>query len=313
MTKILRIVFLALIGLCFTIEGAQPITPCGINRSDKRSGYVAACMMFQNEGRYLKEWLEYHKNIGIAHFYLYNNASTDNFWEILMPYVMNGQVELFDLFEKTANVDEHNDLQRQVYNHAVNLANGRNEWLAIIDSDEFICMPHQKNLAKFLTSYLDAPGLVVNWVMYGSSGVDKLSPLDLQIDRFVYRAPDDWGEHFLYKSIVRPQYVVHADIHICEYPPGLAAVYANHQRFSHTPVFSSPPIDEIRINHYWWRDEQYFQEVKRPRRSGWLSGYSETEIDSRRQIYNSVFDPSMSPWVNKTRKKIFRKYSKQSE
>lgn len=293
--------------LLFACKGisSQPIIPCQINTTHKKTGYVAICMMFQNEARFLKEWIEYHKTIGVTHFYLYNNASQDGFWELLMPYVLRGEVDLFDLQEKTSNVQEHNDLQREVYNHAVNLARGNFEWLAIIDSDEFICMPHDANLAKFLeSSYMYATGLVVNWVMYGSSGVEHLDSNDLQIEKFVYRAPDDWSENFLFKSIVRPRYVTKADIHTCEYHPKLP-VYANHQRFSHHPTFATPPIDKIRINHYWWRDEKYFQEVKRPRRSGWLSVYQDAEVDARRQIYNTVYDPSMAPFIEATRQNMF--------
>jgi|694.fasta_scaffold25401_5 hypothetical protein len=307
MTKFFK--FLILISYFFAVQklNSQPIIPCAINQQSLHwKGYVAACMMFQNEARYLREWLEYHKEIGISHFYLYNNASSDDFWLVLMPYVMKGEVELFDLHEKTANVHEHNDLQRQVYNHAVSLAKGYYEWLAILDSDEFICMTHQKNLRKFLKSYMYGTGLVVNWLMFGSSGIEKLGPNDLQIERFVHRAPDNWEEHFLYKSIVRPAYVISADIHTCTYHPDMP-VYADHQKFSHTPTFAAPPIEEIRIHHYWWRDEDYFRRTKLPRRSGWLSKLTEEEVDARRKIYNSIYDPSMVPFVEKVKKRIRKK------
>jgi hypothetical protein len=303
--KFSSFLFLFLINLLAMGKGleGQPIIPCTINQLDKRFGCIAACMMFQNEARYLKEWLEYHKVIGITHFYLYNNASTDHFWEVLKPYVMNGQVELFDVYQKTINVDEHNNLQREVYNHAVNLSRPHHQWLAILDSDEFICIPNERNLEKFLESYHYAAALIVNWVMYGSSGIEELSPSDLQIERFVYRAPANWEEHFSFKSIVRPNHVAQVDIHMCECNPNMQ-VYANHERFSHHPTFTTPPIDQIRINHYWWRDESYFQKVKRPRRSGWLSGYGNKEVDTRRQIYNSVFDGSILPCVEETRKNM---------
>lgn len=301
--NIFRLFFVSLVTILMICEKvvSQPIIPCQINNRANHKGTVAACMMFQNEGRFLTEWLEYHKSIGVTHFYLYNNASSDNFWQILMPYVISGQVELFDLYEKTSNCQEHNDLQRQVYGHAVNLAKNNFKWLAIIDSDEFICMPHDNNLGKFLESYLYGTGVVINWVMYGSSGIEELGPNDLQIEKFVYRVPDNWHENFMFKTIVRPEYVLRADIHVCDCHPNML-VHASHQKFSHHPQFVSPPIENIRINHYAWRDEKYFREVKRPRHIGWLCNHSDAAIDSQRKIYNSVYDPSMLPFVEATRR-----------
>src|SRR5436190_22744853 len=54
---------------------------------------LAVCAMFQNEARFLKEWLEFNILIGVEHFYLYNNYSTDNYLEILQPYIDAGIVD----------------------------------------------------------------------------------------------------------------------------------------------------------------------------------------------------------------------------
>ena len=34
---------------------------------------VTLCAIFRNEALFLKEWIDYHRTIGIEHFYLYNN------------------------------------------------------------------------------------------------------------------------------------------------------------------------------------------------------------------------------------------------
>ena len=43
---------------------------------------VSICAIFKNEALYLKEWIEFHRIVGIEHFYMYNNNSEDNFREI---------------------------------------------------------------------------------------------------------------------------------------------------------------------------------------------------------------------------------------
>lgn len=53
---------------------------------------IVLCAIFKNEGRFLKEWIEYHRLIGVDHFFMYNNNSTDNYIEILSKYINEGIV-----------------------------------------------------------------------------------------------------------------------------------------------------------------------------------------------------------------------------
>ena len=48
---------------------------------------LAIVAIFKDEGKYLKEWLDYHLLAGVDHFYLYNNDSSDDYAEVLAPYV----------------------------------------------------------------------------------------------------------------------------------------------------------------------------------------------------------------------------------
>ncbi len=50
--------------------------------------------IFKDEAKWMKEWIEYHLLIGVEHFFLYNNDSTDNYAEVLDPYIKKGIVEL---------------------------------------------------------------------------------------------------------------------------------------------------------------------------------------------------------------------------
>jgi hypothetical protein len=299
-TMILRIV----LSLTFCIAlysvklPAVEIMPSFSNREDCRHGYIAAVMVFHNEERFLKEWLEYHRAVGIKHFYLFDNGSTDAYWDILEPYVLRGEVELYHVKKTTQVFDDFIFMQKGMYDHAIELARGNHEWLAVFDSDEYICIPSGENLADFLMTFLDAPAVAFNWVMYGSSDVSELKKGDLQIEKLNHRAWDDWGENFLVKSIVRPEYIVAADIHVCHYTDGLDSVFVNRQRFSHHPLFAIPPIEIARMNHYWWRDEKYFYEVKLRRRIAWNSGFGSAEIEERRKVYNAVQDDSMLPYVD---------------
>jgi hypothetical protein len=54
----------------------------------KKKYEIAVCAVFANEGRYLKEWLEFHLLMGVQHFYLYAGESTpgDPWKAVLKPY-----------------------------------------------------------------------------------------------------------------------------------------------------------------------------------------------------------------------------------
>jgi hypothetical protein len=54
--------------------------------------FLAMAAIVKNEGRYLREWIEFHRLMGVEHFYIYDNGSTDNTPEILEPYVRTGLV-----------------------------------------------------------------------------------------------------------------------------------------------------------------------------------------------------------------------------
>src|SRR5690349_21892895 len=48
---------------------------------------VCILAIFQDEADYLKEWIDYHRTIGVDHFVLLNHYSNDNYKEVLQPYV----------------------------------------------------------------------------------------------------------------------------------------------------------------------------------------------------------------------------------
>ena len=90
---------------------------------------VSLCLIFKDEAPYLKEWLEYHILIGIDHFYLYNNNSTDNFVEILEPYIRSGKVTLTNWAQNYSQIG--------AYEHCYNMSKNETHWLGYLDTDEF--------------------------------------------------------------------------------------------------------------------------------------------------------------------------------
>lgn len=284
-----------------------PIVPFESNRLDKRKGKIALCAIFKNEAPYLKEWIEFHRLIGISHFYLYNNLSADNYLDVLRPYIQEGVVELFDVpFDSTVYLDNaktHNFVQVCAYNHAIKLSRGSNKWLAIIDTDEFICPVKHKDLASVLKKYDDAAGVKVHWQTYGTSNVWELGFKELLIEKLLYRFPTKSWANTQYKCIVKPSFVTCKNPHSCK-PHGGKIVFGNHKTEKPSKD-STPPVENIRINHYTYRTLGFYYNVKKARRINWGFNPSPELEQNILNEANSVYDPIMLNYVPELRERVF--------
>lgn len=255
---------------------------------------LCAALIFQDEAPYLKEWIEYHHLLGVQHFYLYNNLSTDHYAEILEPYIKNRLVTLIEWPLESDNVPSWNAAQCLAYTNAIQRAVvDKVKWLAIIDSDEFLVPIHHDSLQTFLANYENdtIAAVRVYWVMFGTSHVEKIPDSQTLIETLIHNEgyiPAMW------KSIVRPSRVDPYTMGGC------------HTQF-YLPFYSdlTLPLDLIQCNHYWTRDEDYLYNIKIPRRIKWGV---EAEICERwNDNFNRMTTPACDPilrFVPKLRKRM---------
>ena len=129
----------------------------------RKKYYVSICAIFKDEGCYLKEWIEFHKIIGIEHFYLYNNFSSDNYLEVLEPYIQAGKVTLIDWPVPQG--------QMSAYQDCFNRFRDDTNWIAFIDLDEFIIPNMTYTLGEFLKNFEKRPAVLIYWRSFGASGL----------------------------------------------------------------------------------------------------------------------------------------------
>jgi hypothetical protein len=244
---------------------------------------VAVCAVFRNEAIYLSEWIEFHRLIGVEHFFLYDDRSEDSGRETLDPWVREGVVSVAECAMPLASGG-----QSWAYDDALEQARGRVRWLAFIDIDEFLFTPERAPLLKILAEFEPYPGVVVNWQVYGSSGLQR-RPDGLVIESFTHRARTDWVRNRRVKSIVDPDRALRSlGPHFFEYSAGELAVTENHEPITVTinsnrkrrlnrvlariPGVQVDPyairessiqgvsVKRLRINHYAVRSQQEFAE-----------------------------------------------------
>jgi hypothetical protein len=263
---------------------------------------LAIVTIFQNEAPYLKEWIEFHKLVGVQHFYLFNNLSSDSYLEVLKPYILNGEVDLIEWPYRTNEEGKNwSTIQRASYLTTVKLVSGKVKWLALIDSDEFIIPLQSDRLLDSLEEYENYGGVGINWQMYGTSGVATIPLHKLLTETLLMKAPKDFAENRHIKTIVRPERVVMCHVHHCLYQPGYFAVDTNKEMVE-GPRSCKVLTDKIRINHYWSKDEEFFYSTKIARRKKWQE--SQEAMLQRVNNANQEEDKMMLRFVPALRKKM---------
>ncbi|WP_195155544.1 glycosyltransferase family 92 protein [Candidatus Protochlamydia phocaeensis] len=270
----------------------------------EKQAKIAIGAYFRNEGPYLKEWIEYHRLIGVDHFYLWNNLSSDEYLDVLQPYIDLGIVELFDVPVESQNFNMHLSLQSDAMVKTCRLAEGHYKWLALIDLDEFIVPIISDRLEAILEEYEAFAGVWANWVCFGTSSIPRVPSNKLIIEMLTKRAPLNHKHNLYYKWILKPESMKDmVNIHIPVFYTGFIGVSPEKEPVKEI-IAPYPCIDKLRINHYWARDEEYFYRVKAPRRADWVGG-KESEFIKLNEEFNAEDDEAILRFVAPLREAVF--------
>ncbi len=263
---------------------------------------VSACCIFQNEARFLKEWIDYHRLIGVEHFYMYDNQSTDWSREVLEPYIQAGIVEYIPWDRGYNTGGEWWSVQREAYIDALKRALTISKWVCIIDTDEFIVPIKDENLKAFLDDFEPYGGVCLNWVFYGTSGVERVPDDEWMVSSLLYRAKLTYPSHHTVKSIVRPERV---DLlksyfpHICAYKEPFYHVNADKKKFRTAESSTDVCIDRIRLHHYWGRDKEFLLQDKCPRYVRWYGPEKAMRVINEEMQMNAEYDPIILDVINR--------------
>lgn len=250
---------------------------------------IALVTISKNEGPYIKEWIEYHKQVGITKIYFYDNESEDNTLSILTPYITSGLVEYIKIKGKAQ--------QLEAYNHAIYHYKNQSRYMAFIDMDEFI-MPQEpfKPINTIINELLrkaplGAVGIGVNWALYGSSFLVQ-KPHGLIIENFIHRGRNNHWINFHIKTICNPRFVKkYISPHYPLYKIGAYSISEATGKKIYGWFCHSVEYKHLRINHYFTKSkEQYIQ--KRNRGLGDRLGLYDLEMFTTYDL-NDIKDQSM--------------------
>jgi Glycosyltransferase family 92 len=232
------------------------------------SRYLSVVGIFKNEAPYLREWLEFHRLVGVEHAYLYDNGSNDGTADVLQRFVDQRFATLIPwaLPWQSGCVDA----QTLAYAHAITNFGGEWRWMAFIDVDEFLFPKAGEDLCQVLRDNEDLPALAVFWTMFGFCG-NQTPPPGLVTENFTMRAP--FPTHAKPKSIVNPAEVIGvSNPHLFDLVCGPRRAFTEKRQvfekreglFRKTEV--GFPVDgRLRLNHYYTRSRSEFEEKVRKR------------------------------------------------
>jgi len=254
---------------------------------------LTVCAIFQDEAIWLPEWIEFHEKQGVEQFYLYNNLSGDNYKEVLQPYIEKGLVTLIEWPKSSHSINSYNQVQTSAYKDCLINISTQAKWCAIIDIDEFLFSVDGRPFSEALNQYDKYQTVVVNWVCYGSSGIQKIPRGTRLVDTLLMRAPIDHENNRYVKSVVRPKFVSTCDSpHYCILKSSARAVNENFEFHGSNTRSKKVSVSKLRINHYWSRDLDFFYNVKIDRWINWGMPY--TKAIEKESEMNAEFDDILS-------------------
>lgn len=225
---------------------------------------TSICAIVRNEARYILEWIAYHKAVGIDHFYIYDNQSTDETTDILIRLESAGLVTVISWPDSMpAVVASGLGPQVPAYNDFLKFRD-QTKWVGYIDVDEFIVLTGFEDVQDWLRGYDDCAAVGVNWRIFGSSGHSDYDDR-LVIERFTKRAPPNFAPNRHVKTFARTELIDTANTHICsmrEMP--VVDIFKRPIDIADNGLHDEVCVGAVQLNHYFTRSRGEW-ELKRAR------------------------------------------------
>ena len=221
----------------------------------------AICLIVRNEARDIAEWIEFHALAGFDTQIIFDNESTDGTADRIKIAARHHDIRFH-------NWENHSkQSQMLAYEAACGAYKLEFDWIAFLDSDEFLVTTRGEPVNEFLSRFESWSAVAINWAVYGSNGHQDFPP-GLVVENFTRRADKNFFPARHVKSIIRPRYAQrcgnphyfdmaeHGDGHYCD-------THGNYMLWLRAPEApggllrgvsrARPDYSVARINHYFTR------------------------------------------------------------
>ena len=127
---------------------------------------VLLCAIARMENDYIREWVEYNKNIGFTNICLFDNNydGEQDFRDVIGDYIGSGFVILKDYRNRA-------ECQLEAYTECYAEYGNQYDWIAFFDCDEFITLNYHNNIIEYLSNsvFNNYAVIKLNWAVYGDN------------------------------------------------------------------------------------------------------------------------------------------------
>ncbi|RLP25421.1 glycosyltransferase family 92 protein [Mesorhizobium sp. YM1C-6-2] len=227
---------------------------------------VAIATVLRDEEHYIAEWVSFHRAVGVRHFFVYDDGSTDRTLQVLRDLLPQTELTTLPWRFAMRDVSVGLPLNRQTlaFAHAILNFGGDFRWMAFIDADEFILPKSGRTIEEALSGAKGFPNISLPWHMFGTNG-HKTRPAGPVTRNYTLRARDPMSRMknvMNFKCIVDPCAVSEVSVHhfsTKEFGDKTAnddgKVVPLDKRKS--PDFYSSR--HLQLNHYYTRSEEEFR------------------------------------------------------
>ena len=160
----------------------------------------AICLIVRDEVQDIQEWIAFHALAGFDTQIIFDNGSIDGTAALIQAAAGHYDIRYHAWDNRSASS------QVLAYAAACDAYKLEFDWIAFLDSDEYLVTPEPEPINDFLARFEGWSAIAVNWAVYGSNGHDA-APDGLVAENFIRRAPPDFFPARHVKSIVRPRLV----------------------------------------------------------------------------------------------------------
>lgn len=225
--------------LQFRLKPRQPPPPPAAARKQHE---MCVCTMLRNQGRFLREWVIYHGQIGVGRWFIYDNNSDDDIEEVIESLVINHNYNI------TRHVWPWIKSQEAGFSHCALRARDSCEWVGFIDVDEFFHFPSDTRLPDILRnksmSNQEIGELRASCHSFGPSGLQKIPIEGVTVG---YTCRMIFPER--HKSIVRPEALDNSLMNVVHH-------FQLKRGFKHVKI----ERHNLVINHYKYQVWEVFKE-----------------------------------------------------
>lgn len=232
---------------------------------------VAIATVLKDEELYIAEWVSFHRAVGVRHFCVYDDGSTDRTLSILHELLSGDELTILPWRFGMHEVSNGFPINRQViaFAHAILNFGSRFRWMAFIDVDEFILPKAGRTIEEALVGAKGFPNISLPWHMFGTSGHEK-RPAGLVTRNYVLRAADPMSRMknvMNFKCIVDPCSISEVSVHhFCtkEFNDSTSNDSGNIYSLNQRKMKQFYSSSYIQLNHYYTKSmEEFMKKIER--------------------------------------------------